>query len=82
MHEAGKSIGSRLPDAIVKPVQPVPEAEKTDLRKIAEGGWQQVAAAAKGVAGAAMVVGGAVSGTAHTAVEHNFGKEADVVAQG
>jgi hypothetical protein len=71
-----------LPDSIAKPASPVPESEKSDFRKIAEGGWEQVTIAAKGVGQAAVTVGTAVSGSAHKAVEHNFGKEAEGVAQG
>jgi len=82
MQDVGKTIGSKLPETVTKPIQPIPEGEKSDFRKIAEGGWTQVAAAAKGVVGAAVVVGGAVSGASHRAVEHNFGKEAEGVAQG
>ncbi|WWD22344.1 hypothetical protein CI109_106835 [Kwoniella shandongensis] len=81
IHEGGKKLGSYLPDSIAKSAEPVPEADKSDFRKLAEGGWEQVTIAAKGIASAATTVGGAVSVSAHKAVEHNFGKEAENVAQ-
>jgi hypothetical protein len=49
---------------------------------LAEEGWTQATVAAKGLATAATTVAGAVSQSAHRAVEHNYGKEADGVAQG
>ena len=58
------------------------EHDKSDLRKIAEDGWTQVTIAAKGIASAAVTVGTAASESAHRAVENNFGKEHDKVAQG
>ena len=80
--EAGQTVGEQLPDTIAKPAQPVREEDKSDLRKMAESGWEQVSIAAKGVASAGVTVGGALSESAHRAVEHNFGKEAESVAQG
>ncbi|KAK8845398.1 hypothetical protein IAR55_006111 [Kwoniella newhampshirensis] len=81
IHEGGKKLGGYLPDSIAKSAEPVPEGDKSDFRKMAEGGWEQVTIAAKGIASAATTVGGAVSVSAHKAVEHNFGKEAEGVAQ-
>ncbi|KAL7418909.1 hypothetical protein Q5752_006593 [Cryptotrichosporon argae] len=81
IHDAGKAVGSALPDAIARPAEPVPEADKTAARKAAEGQWAQAAIAARGIAGAAVEVASAVSGSAHRAIEHNFGKEAEGVAQ-
>ncbi|WVF66439.1 hypothetical protein IAT40_001179 [Kwoniella sp. CBS 6097] len=81
IHDTGKSIGEKLPDSLAKKSEPVKEEDKSDFRKLAEGGWEQVTIAAKGVAEAATTVGGAISGSAHRAVEHNFGKEAEGVAQ-
>ena len=49
---------------------------------MAETNWQQVTIAAQAVAKAGFTVGGALSESAHRAVEHSFGKEADKVAQG
>jgi hypothetical protein len=46
------------------------------IRKLADPVPQQ------GLATAATTVAGAVSQSAHRAVEHNYGKEADGVAQG
>jgi len=84
VHEGGKKLGAQLPDSIVKPASaaPTPEADKGELRKVAEEGWNQLTIAAKGLASAAGTVAGSVSGSAHKAVEHNFGKQADKVAQG
>lgn len=81
INEGGKKVGSLLPDYIAKPSQPVEESEKGDIRKVAEQGWFQIAAVAKGVASAATTVGGALSKNAHRAVEHNFGEKAESVAQ-
>jgi hypothetical protein len=82
IHDAGVKVGQALPDSIAKVADPVPEGQKGDLRKMAESNWQQITLAAKGVAQAATTVVGAVSENAHKAIEHNFGKEADKVAQG
>ena len=82
IHEGGKKLGEALPDSITKPAEPVSEADKLDLRKMAEGGWEQVIIAAKGLANAAGTVAGSVSENTHKVVEHNFGKQADDVAQG
>lgn len=79
VHDAGKKVANQLPDSVV---QPTPEEQKGDIRKLAETGWQQATFAAKGFAAAASTVAGAVSQNAHRAVEHNYGKEADSVAQG
>ncbi len=49
---------------------------------MAEDALHQAKLAAEGVAKAGVAVGGAFSESAHRAVEHNFGKEADKVAQG
>ena len=70
-----------MPDSIAKPAEPVKEEDKGDFRKMAEQGWQQATIAAKGIASAAVTVGTALSENAHKAVEHNFGKEAEGVAQ-
>lgn len=82
IHQAGKAIGTQLPDSIAKAADEPNEGEKSESRKMAEDGWQQVTVAAQGVVKAGMTVGGALSESAHKAVEHNFGKEADKVAQG
>lgn len=82
IHEGGKKLGAQLPDSIAKPAEPVPQEQKGDLRKMAESNWQQITVAAQGIAQAATAVAGAVSDNAHRAIEHNFGKEADKVAQG
>lgn len=82
IHDVGVKIGQSLPDSIARVAEPVPEGQKTDLRKMAESNWQQITMAAKGVAQAATTVAGAVSENAHKAIEHNFGKESDKVAQG
>lgn len=84
LHEQGKKLGAQLPDSIVKPASAAPtsDADKGELRKVAEEGWNQLTIAAKGLASAAGTVAGSVSGSAHKAVEHNFGKQADKVAQG
>jgi hypothetical protein len=71
-----------LPESIQRLADPVPEQDKGELRKLAETGWTQATFAAKGLVGAATTIAGAVSQNAHRAVEHNFGKEADGVAQG
>ncbi|WWC85718.1 uncharacterized protein L201_000584 [Kwoniella dendrophila CBS 6074] len=81
IHDTAKSIGEKLPDSIAKKSEPIKEEDKSDFRKLAEDGWEQVTIAAKGIAGAATTVGTAVSQSAHRAVEHNFGKEAESVAQ-
>ncbi|KAK4683455.1 hypothetical protein P7C73_g6808, partial [Tremellales sp. Uapishka_1] len=81
IHSAGKAIGDQLPDSVAKPAEPVADADKTEIRRLAEDGWEQISLAAKGVANAAITVGGAVSENAHKAVEHNFGKKAESVAQ-
>lgn len=82
VHEAGKTVGSYLPDSIAKAAEPVKEEDKSDFRKIAADSWSNLTIAAKGMANAGLTVGGALSESAHRAVEHNFGKEADKVAQG
>jgi len=82
IHEGGKKIGAQLPESIRPSGQPTPEADKGDLRKMAEGGWTQLTFAAKGIVTAAGTVAGSVSQSAHRAVEHNFGKPAEAVAQG
>ncbi|ORY25173.1 senescence-associated protein-domain-containing protein [Naematelia encephala] len=81
IHEGGKKAGAYLPDSIAKSAEPVAEADKSDYRKMAEGGWEQVTIAAKGIASATEEVATALSENAHRAVEHNFGKEAEGVAQ-
>ncbi|WWC58021.1 uncharacterized protein I303_100556 [Kwoniella dejecticola CBS 10117] len=81
VHDAAKSVGEKLPDSIAKSSEPVKEEDKGQYRKMAEEGWEQITIAAKGIAGAAMTVGSAASQSAHRAVEHNFGKEAEGVAQ-
>ncbi|KAL0243970.1 hypothetical protein I308_105233 [Cryptococcus tetragattii IND107] len=80
VHAGGSAAASYLPDS-VRPGQPVKEEEKSNFRKMAEEGWEQVGFAAKGVVEAASSVGGAISGDSHKAIEHNFGKEAEGVAQ-
>ena len=82
IHQAGKTIGSQLPDSIAKASETPKEEDKSDIRKMAETNWQQVTIAAQAVAKAGFTVGGALSESAHRAVEHSFGKEADKVAQG
>jgi hypothetical protein len=82
IHEGGKKLGAQLPESLRPSGQPTPQAEKGELRKLAEGGWSQLAFAAKGIATAAGTVAGSVSQNAHKAVEHNFGKPAEAVAQG
>lgn len=82
VHAGGSAAASYLPDSVRPGDQPVEEEEKSDFRKMAEEGWEQVGFAAKGVVEAASTVGGAISGNSHKAVEHNFGKEAEGVAQG
>lgn len=81
VHAGGSAAASYLPDSVRPGDQPVEEEEKSDFRKMAEEGWEQVGFAAKGVVEAASTVGGAISGNSHKAVEHNFGKEAEGVAQ-
>lgn len=81
VHAGGSAAAAYLPDS-VRPGQPVKEEEKSNFRKMAEEGWEQVGFAAKGVVEAASSVGGAISGDSHKAIEHNFGKEAESVAQG
>ncbi|WVQ80422.1 hypothetical protein IAT38_002527 [Cryptococcus sp. DSM 104549] len=81
VHSGGATAGSYLPDSIAQPAQPVAQKDKSEFRKFAEDGWEQVSFAAKGVASAATTVGGALSGNSHKAVGHNFGPEADGVAQ-
>ncbi|WWD05932.1 hypothetical protein V865_004017 [Kwoniella europaea PYCC6329] len=81
VHETAKSVGEKLPDSIAKSSESVKEEDKGQFRKLAEEGWEQVTIAAKGIAGAAITVGSAASQSAHRAVEHNFGKEAEGVAQ-
>lgn len=81
-HEAGKEVSAELPQGIQNLAQPTPEHEKSDIRKMADEGWEQVTIAAKGIAGAAGTIGSSLSVNAHRAVEHNFGKETDRVAQG
>ncbi|WRT63619.1 uncharacterized protein IL334_000542 [Kwoniella shivajii] len=81
VHDTAKSIGASLPDSIAKKSEPVKEEDKTEFRKLAEDGWEQITIAAKGIAGAATTVGTALSQSSHRAVEHNFGKEAEGVAQ-
>lgn len=82
VHDAGAKAADHLPESVTKLTDPVPEGEKGEFRKLAEDGWQQATFAAKGLAAAATTVAGAVSQNAHRAVEHNYGKEADGVAQG
>ncbi|WVQ76386.1 hypothetical protein IAR50_006052 [Cryptococcus sp. DSM 104548] len=80
VHSAGSSAASALPDqAKVDP--DLPEAEKWQVRKAAESGWEQLSFVAKGVAEAATTVGGAISTGGHQVLEHNSGKKADDVAQ-
>lgn len=80
-HEAGKKLGEQLPDSIAKPALN-DNGEKSEFRKLAEDAWAQTTIAAKGIASAAGTVAGSVSTNAHKAVEHNFGKQAEKVAQG
>ncbi|ODN75920.1 hypothetical protein L202_05904 [Cryptococcus amylolentus CBS 6039] len=80
VHSAGSSVASALPNS-AKIDRDLPEAEKWQIRKAAESGWEQVTFAAKGVAEAATTVGGAISSGGHQAIQHNAGKEADDVAQ-
>lgn len=82
VHDAGKSAAEHLPESVQKLGDPVAEQDKGEFRKLAEEGWTQATFAAKGIATAATTVAGAVSQNAHRAVEHNFGKEAEGVAQG
>ena len=82
VHDAGAKAANQLPESVTSLTDPVPESEKGDLRKMAEEGWQQATLAAKGIASAATTVAGAVSQSTHRTVEHNYGKEADGVAQG
>lgn len=82
VHAGGSAAASYLPDSIRPGGRPAKEEEKSDFRKMAEDGWEQVGFAAKGVVEAASTVGGAISKNSHEAVEHNFGKEAEDVAQG
>lgn len=82
VHDAGQRAGEHLPESVRKLADPVPEQEKGEFRKLAEEGWTQATFAAKGIATAATTVAGAVSQNAHRAVEHNYGKEAESVAQG
>lgn len=82
VHDAGKKAAQHLPESVTNLTEPVPQGEKGEFRKFAEEGWQQATFAAKGFASAATTVAGAVSQNAHRAVEHNYGKEADNVAQG
>lgn len=82
VHDAGKSAAGYMPESVQKLGEPVPEQDKGEFRKLAEDGWTQATFAAKGIASAATTVAGAVSQNAHRAVEHNYGKEADAVAQG
>jgi hypothetical protein len=81
IHDAGVKIGQQLPDSIAKPATG-DTGEKGEFRKLAEDGWTQISIAAKGIASAAGTVAGSVSENAHKAVEHNFGKQAEKVAQG
>jgi hypothetical protein len=82
VHEGGKKLGESLPDELAKPSPAVQEGEKGEVRKIAEEGWHQATIAAKGLADAAATIGGSISSNAHKAIEHNYGTEADRVAQG
>ncbi|OXG36977.1 hypothetical protein C360_02101 [Cryptococcus neoformans Bt15] len=81
VHAGGSAAASYLPDSLRPGGRPAKEEEKSDFRKMAEDGWEQVGFAAKGVVEAASTVGGAISKNSHEAVEHNFGKEAEDVAQ-
>lgn len=82
IHEGGQKVGAQLPDSIARPATQPAEGDKSDFRKLAEEGWTQVSIAAKGIASATVTVAGSVSENAHRAVEHNFGRQADKVAQG
>lgn len=85
VHEAGRELGQKLPEEL----RPAPksattttsQAEKGELQKLAEEGWEQSKIAAQGIAAAAITVGKSLSDNTHRAVEHNFGKESDRVAQ-
>ncbi|KAK1926229.1 senescence-associated protein-domain-containing protein [Papiliotrema laurentii] len=81
IHEGGQKVGAQLPDSIARPATQPAEGDKSDFRKLAEEGWTQVSIAAKGIASATVTVAGSVSENAHRAVEHNFGRQADKVAQ-
>jgi hypothetical protein len=82
VHDTASKSAHYLPESVQRLGDPVPEQDKGELRKLAETGWTQATFAAKGLVGAATTIAGAVSQNAHRAVEHNFGKEADGVAQG
>lgn len=82
IHEGGKKLGESLPDELAKPSPAVEQGQKGEARKLAEEGWHQATIAAKGLADAAATVGSSISGNAHKAIEHNYGTEADRVAQG
>jgi hypothetical protein len=82
VHDTAAKAAVHLPESVRKLTDPVPEQDKGDLRKLAEQSWTQATFAAKGLANAATTIAGAVSQSTHRAVEHNFGKEADGVAQG
>jgi hypothetical protein len=82
VHDTAQKSAHYLPESVQRLGDPVPEQDKGELRKLAETGWTQATFAAKGLVGAATTIAGAVSQNAHRAVEHNFGKEADGVAQG
>ena len=82
VHDTAKDAATHLPESIRKLADPVPQQDKGEFRKLAEDGWTQATVAAKGFASAATTVAGAVSQSAHRAIEHNYGKEADGVAQG
>ena len=75
-------LGEKLPDSIAKKAEPVPEHEKSDMRKNAESTWGQAQIAGKGIYDAAATLAMNVSENAHRTVDHNFGKEADAVAKG
>lgn len=81
VHEAGRELGQKLPEELRPSGKPTPEAEKGELRKLAEETWGQATVAAQGIAAAAVTVGKSLSDNTHRAVEHNFGKESDRVAQ-
>ena len=82
VHDKAHDYAHLLPESVQKLGDPVAEQDKGEFRKLAENGWTQATFAAKGLVGAATTIAGAVSQNAHRAVEHNFGKEADGVAQG
>lgn len=82
VHDKAQQNAHYLPESVQRLGDPVAEQDKGELRKLAETGWTQATFAAKGLVGAATTIAGAVSQNAHRAVEHNFGKEADGVAQG